>query len=260
MWCCCLGPDRSDYDVAAAGRRGAPVNVHVYHVTGEERRFMKGANKIMHLLGTGAYHAGVEVYGQEWSFGYSDYGTGIMRYIPQCCSPHRYYKSIEMGVTFLKPHDVLHLIHSMAQQWIGQDYDLLRQNCCDFSDALCVELGVGHLPTWVMSLADVGANLADSAGYMKRGKVLKGAKRLMGLQVPQSIGPRDFALEMRHEGFPGASAMHLSPPLAASPPNAAFHCDAGGHPAQGGARLQPCPWQPYPAPEMQSCGHGRHRF
>lgn len=264
MWCCSC-PDRSDYDSEDEGRGGTAVTVHVYHVAGEQHRFMKGANKVMRLLGTGAYHAGVEVHSQEWSFGYSDYGTGVMRYMPQNCSPHRYYKSIEMGITFLEPHEVLELIHSMSRQWVGQDYDLLRQNCCDFSDALCVELGVGHLPNWVMSLADVGANLTDGARYMKHGNVLKGAKRMMGFEVPQTVGPRDFALEMQHERFPGGPAMHHPPSLAASPPNAAFHYDACNHPAQGGARLQPCPWQPYPAPEMQSFvnggyhGHGWQR-
>lgn len=259
MWCC-FCPDRSHYDIEAEGRGGAPVTVHVYHVTGEQHRFMKGANKIMRLLGTGAYHAGVEVYGQEWSFGYSENGTGIMRYMPQCCSPHRYYKSIEMGVTFLEPREVLQLIHSMAEQWIGQDYDLLRKNCCDFSDALCVELGVGELPRWVMSLADAGASLSDGAGYMQRGKVLKGAKRMMGFQVPQTMGPRDFALDWQHEGFPGGPA-HSTP---AASPNAALQGGAGNRPAQGGARLQHWPWQPYPAPEIQGFdgynGHGWQRF
>ena len=39
---------------------------------------------------------------------------------------------------------------------------MLRHNCCHFSDALCIKLGLGPIPAWVHSLADAGAALGDA--------------------------------------------------------------------------------------------------
>ena len=49
----------------------------------------------------------------------------------------------------------------MSKVWRGREYNLLRRNCCHFSDALCVRMGVGPIPTWVHRLADAGAALSD---------------------------------------------------------------------------------------------------
>merc|ERR1712070_1000216 len=53
------------------------------------------------------------------------------------------------------------ILQQLVEDWQSKDYDILRHNCCDFSDDLCVRLGVGHIPHWVTNLADAGAALAD---------------------------------------------------------------------------------------------------
>merc|ERR1719401_1782300 len=63
-------------------------------------------------------------------------------------------------------------------QWRGEDYDLLRHNCCHFADALCVALGVGHIPFWVTNLAGAGASLEHGVqqAYTIAGQGLDGAR------------------------------------------------------------------------------------
>merc|ERR1711879_714589 len=58
--------------------------------------------------------------------------------------------------------DVLHLVRLLANQWLGARYDVLKQNCCHFSDRLCKCLGVGSIPAWLTSLADTGAVIAET--------------------------------------------------------------------------------------------------
>ena len=60
------------------------------------------------------------------------------------------------------------IITRFMEEWPGTGYDLLRRNCCSFSDALCVALGVGPIPTWVHRLADAGAALGDEEQLVVR--------------------------------------------------------------------------------------------
>lgn len=54
-------------------------------------------NSVLNSLGTGAFHCGVEVYGQEFSFNYKPHGTGIFRCRPGNCPGHSYRTSVLMG-------------------------------------------------------------------------------------------------------------------------------------------------------------------
>lgn len=157
----------------------APVTLHVYDLgTGGK---IAGVNIFCRAIGTGAFHAGVEVYGKEWSFGGGSNGpsgTGVFCCAPQGCDSHSYREGIFMGNTLMSKSEVTKAIKELADQWPGDEYDLLRHNCCHFSDTLSVRLGVGHVPSWVTSLAGVGAMLRSQA------KLVAGAPAA----VPQLFG------------------------------------------------------------------------
>ncbi|CAE7347939.1 unnamed protein product, partial [Symbiodinium necroappetens] len=55
--------------------------------------------------------------------------------------------------------DVILLLSALAQDWQGEDYDILHRNCCHFSDMLCRRLGVGPIPDWITNLAGAGAQV-----------------------------------------------------------------------------------------------------
>lgn len=133
------------------------VILHIYDVFGDER--VQKVNDVFRAVGSGAFHAGVEVFGQEWSYGYTPYSTGLVYCEPKSNPAHRYREKIVMGATSLKEEDVENLLEEMAREWPGTEYDLLLHNCCHFCDAFCIKLGVGPLPVWVTNLAGVGANL-----------------------------------------------------------------------------------------------------
>jgi len=158
----------------------APVKLHVYHVSGFSA--VQRVNSVLRVLGTGAFHIGVEVYGQEWSFGFTDDGgTGVFCYPPQVCEEHVYDRSLDMGHTALTFREVARMIGSLANEWQGEDYDILRCNCCHFSDRLCRRLGVGSAPADVMNLAGAGAVLDDQ--FQKAASVVQTASVKAGNQA-----------------------------------------------------------------------------
>mmetsp|Transcript_144776 Transcript_144776/g.361041 ORF Transcript_144776/g.361041 Transcript_144776/m.361041 type:complete len:269 (-) Transcript_144776:149-955(-) len=136
----------------------AEVVLHIYDVSGAPA--IKAVNEALRAVGTGAFHAAVEVYGQEWSYGYLERGTGVFACPPKGCSAHSYRESLPMGRTPLSLQQFDQLIAQLSQQWPGRDYDLLRHNCCHFSEELCKHLQVPQpFPSWVKNLAGAGATV-----------------------------------------------------------------------------------------------------
>jgi len=143
-------------------KRQAPVQVmlHVYDIgTGGGGRAI---NQLLRPLGTGIFHCGVEVYGQEWS--YSDTttgdGDGVFCSKPRMCNGHSYSESVSMGRTTTPESEVLQLVGMLKKDWRVSAYDLLAHNCCHFSNEFCQRLGVGSIPAWVVNLAGAGACVA----------------------------------------------------------------------------------------------------
>lgn len=112
----------------------------------ESSALVRGVNHYAHILGTGAFHAGVEVYGLEWSFSSFE---GLYSCYPKQNQAHEYRESIPMGKTRLSPEQVERLIRKMSREWQGQAYHLTMMNCCHFSDDFCQRLGVGAVPSWL---------------------------------------------------------------------------------------------------------------
>eukprot|EP00931_Biecheleriopsis_adriatica_P107336 TRINITY_DN81686_c0_g1_i1.p1 TRINITY_DN81686_c0_g1~~TRINITY_DN81686_c0_g1_i1.p1 ORF type:complete len:389 (-),score=75.56 TRINITY_DN81686_c0_g1_i1:97-1263(-) len=144
-------------------KMGEPVCLHIYDV-GAKMETKQWVNGILRNVGTGAFHAGVEVLGQEWSFGFrDDEGTGVSWNEPKKHSQHTYRESVYMGTTPLQPSEIEALLKQLTKEWPAREYDVLTRNCCHFSDFLCRVLAVGSVPQWVLNLAGAGATLRNGA-------------------------------------------------------------------------------------------------
>lgn len=152
---------------------GEPVWLHIYDVSGGSVQWM---NHLIRPVGSGAFHAGVEILGYEWSFGCAPIGrSGVYVCRPRCNGRHAYRESVSMGGTFHSEEEVKKLLRGLSKEWVGAGYNLLRRNCCHFSDALCRGLGVGPIPPWVLHLADVGASM------------VQGVEQVLGPHLTHSI-------------------------------------------------------------------------
>jgi len=150
---------------------GEPVWLHIYDVCAGS---VQVVNNIFRKAGTGAFHAAVEVFGCEWSFGFTAGGTGVYSCPPRSNTQHEYRESVLMGSTKLSEKELHELLQQLRISWQGPSYHLLQRNCCHFSNTLCDGLGVGPVPRWVMNLAGAGAAImggvkavADFAAVVK---------------------------------------------------------------------------------------------
>lgn len=119
------------------------VLVHVYDL----KQGFQRSNEALPAMGV--FHAGVEVYGSEWTYGV----YGVDREVPRTATNHVYNCSIYLGRTGLSKQDVAALLNAMCPEWLAADYEILNHNCCSFSAEFCDLLDVGPLPPWINRFA-----------------------------------------------------------------------------------------------------------
>lgn len=141
-----------------------PILLHIYDVTQEPKiqRLNKVlANKRMPLKFGGIFHAGVEVDGNEWSYGCTDSweDPGVTPNIPKMHPDHHYRQTVKMRTTDLSALQVQGILEELMLQYTGPTYDLFRKNCCHFAEDFCQRLGVGCIPAWVHRLARLAARI-----------------------------------------------------------------------------------------------------
>mmetsp|Transcript_45284 Transcript_45284/g.80374 ORF Transcript_45284/g.80374 Transcript_45284/m.80374 type:complete len:629 (+) Transcript_45284:63-1949(+) len=119
----------------------------------------------------GAFHAGVEVYGREYTFGcggdFDDdddmfancypFETGLSQCAPRECDRHTFRQSEILGLTTLAHADVIALLLQLAHEWPARSYRLLERNCVNFCRVFCERLGCHNFPDWVDSLCRTAA-------------------------------------------------------------------------------------------------------
>lgn len=176
-----LAPDRAHDGAAVAGDGGltgggvnasalgdAPVLspqtvwLHVYHCDPYTGFLNRVALKHADI---GIYHAGVEVYGQEWCFQYFEDTwndptiSGIIRCRPKQMIDYEYQESISLGQTQLSEGAVDQLIYSLHNEWPACSYHLTRRNCLTFAEHFVSRLRVpGTFPDWLKGILDTSNN------------------------------------------------------------------------------------------------------
>mmetsp|Transcript_15440 Transcript_15440/g.50761 ORF Transcript_15440/g.50761 Transcript_15440/m.50761 type:complete len:218 (-) Transcript_15440:48-701(-) len=158
------------------------VTLHVYDITNAKsetaNKFVVGLNQVVKdaLNVGGVFHGAVEVYGDEWSYGYCQEGTGVFSCRPKRNYCYTYRESITLGVTAISYAQVRAIVERMTYEWMGDSYDLLAKNCNHFCDSFAEELGVGPIPLWVNRLANTGDAVVEaSASLLSTGRDWLGA-------------------------------------------------------------------------------------
>jgi len=131
----------------------------------------------------GAFHAGVEIYGREWTFS----SEGVSCSWPRENDVHVYRQTIEIGATKYDPAEIAVILEDeMSRKWDGDSYDLLGKNCCSFSRSFCKRLTGGNIPDWVDRLPRV-LNAVT--------KPVKGVADAAKGAILHSTPGRDFSME-----------------------------------------------------------------
>eukprot|EP00746_Dinoflagellata_sp_MGD_P035514 gnl/MRDRNA2_/MRDRNA2_18503_c0_seq1.p1 gnl/MRDRNA2_/MRDRNA2_18503_c0~~gnl/MRDRNA2_/MRDRNA2_18503_c0_seq1.p1 ORF type:complete len:428 (-),score=52.32 gnl/MRDRNA2_/MRDRNA2_18503_c0_seq1:108-1391(-) len=135
-----------------AWTRYSEVHLSVYNLS-----LTATLNHVTNTLGMGGvFHAGVEVYWLEWSYGFIPQGTGVYPVKPKQSTLGSFHSSVSLGHTRLSPWQVFEILHDMKQEWQGPEYQIFNHNCVCFCAEFSQRLGVQPPPEWVDSLAKVG--------------------------------------------------------------------------------------------------------
>jgi len=103
------------------------------------------------LIRGGIFHVAVEVWQREYSFGFSDWGTGVACAMPRRDTSHTYRGSVQLGLTDFSAkecHTVVARL-ALADDWQGRQYNSLAHNCTHFARELVSHLGAAPVPDWV---------------------------------------------------------------------------------------------------------------
>lgn len=137
------------------------MTLHIYDV--DTSLGMQALNRVLSLWGTGAFHAGVEIHGKEWSYGTP---VGVHSCPPRCAEDHAYHESVLMGHTRMREAEVGELIGELKRKWHGAEYDVLAHNCCHFAEEIVRQTVGVQVPTRIMTLAGAGASIVTGAEYV----------------------------------------------------------------------------------------------
>jgi hypothetical protein len=130
----------------------------------------------------GIFHGGVEIFGDEWSFGYCPSGTGVYRCAPRKNPMYAYRESVPLGVTSLSPARVKACVSALRATWMGTDYDVLGRNCNHFCEALCAALGCEGPPRWLNSFANGANGAVGTVAYARSGVERACAEAVSGVR------------------------------------------------------------------------------
>jgi len=144
--------------------QGHSIWLHVYdlgHLSGQLNEYvLRGVN-------LGAFHCGVEVLGEEWSFqGFHDAWddptlTGMVRNDPRQHPEFIYRESINMGKTELEEKAIDMILDDLMEKWPANGYHIVTRNCVTFAEEFCNILMVPKpFPAWVRGAIDAGKSPA----------------------------------------------------------------------------------------------------
>lgn len=157
-----MPPDEQPLPCAPRHNPGLPsteISVNVYDVSQDptvQRLNELLAHRYIPFKFGGIFHVGVEMFGQEWSFGFVACGTGVHKSPPRNHPHHHFRETIRLGPTGLSHEEVLTLMNAMSLEYPGNSYHLCKRNCCHFASDVSMRLGVGELPYWIQRLARIG--------------------------------------------------------------------------------------------------------
>ena len=134
------------------GRRSAPVSValNVYDLA--------PVNELIHPVGLGLYHTGVEISGSEYTFADS---AGIFSHPPRSVPQAKFREQIDLGSFDGAENGAAALVQSairaLSEEKFGpNDYHILQNNCNHFAKALVWKLLQKQIPAYINRMADIG--------------------------------------------------------------------------------------------------------
>jgi len=148
------------------------VWIHIYHCDS----FTGFLNRVaLRQAEVGIYHAGVEVYGEEWAFQYFEDTwdnpaiSGVMRCLPTKMVDYDYQESVNLGPTPLTVDEVDDILRMLHYQWPACSYHITRNNCLTFAESFSRQLKVPEaFPPKLKGILEASRNSPSAEAIVER--------------------------------------------------------------------------------------------
>ena len=116
------------------------------------------------FLGSSLLHTGIYIKAldREYAFGGHDRPgmSGVYWTRPRTEPPGGTFRSeLLQGFTFRSEEEIEGIVREVSQQFLGQTYNLLTNNCNHFTSHLCERLTASPAPSWLNRAASIGVAL-----------------------------------------------------------------------------------------------------
>ncbi|KAK3265732.1 hypothetical protein CYMTET_25588 [Cymbomonas tetramitiformis] len=112
------------------------------------------SNGVLHNIGIGAYHSGVQFRDEEYTFAG---GAGVFHHGPKEAPGAVYRETLEIGSFEGGMTRVREVIEALQEEFGSTRYHVILNNCNHFSDRFCKLLTGKTIPPYVNRLAYIGS-------------------------------------------------------------------------------------------------------
>ncbi|KAK5123053.1 hypothetical protein LTR85_003249 [Meristemomyces frigidus] len=119
-------------------------------------------SSVLWTVGGSLLHSGVVIRGREYAYGgHNRRGiTGVYWTKPKFEPPGGTWRcNILQGFTFRSEKEIEAIVKEVSDQFLGERYNLLTNNCNHFTSALCERLTGKVAPAWMNRAASIGLAL-----------------------------------------------------------------------------------------------------
>jgi hypothetical protein len=118
------------------------------------------ANRFLSKIGIGLYHSGVVIDNREWTFGpfinNQTNENGIYS-IPPGLFNEFHKTTIIIGQIDINEFDLTCIMNKFRQQFLSSEYELIINNCNDFTKVFCREICNYDVPNWINRAAKISS-------------------------------------------------------------------------------------------------------
>jgi hypothetical protein len=118
------------------------------------------ANRFLSKIGIGLYHSGVVIDNREWTFGpfinNQTNENGIYS-IPPGLFNEFHKTTIIIGQIDINEFDLTCIVNKFRQQFLSSEYELIINNCNDFTKVFCREICNYDVPNWINRAAKISS-------------------------------------------------------------------------------------------------------
>jgi hypothetical protein len=116
------------------------------------------ANRFLGKIGVGLYHSGVVIGDREWTFGpfiNNQTNENGIHSIPPGLFNEFHKTTLIVGQIDINEFDLACIINKFRHQFLSSEYELIINNCNDFTKVFCKEICNYDVPNWINRAAKI---------------------------------------------------------------------------------------------------------